>query len=48
LTKHFGEEDLERLKFIASEHPDLFNVPVTNLFFYRDEVKYYGAEVSHV
>jgi hypothetical protein len=39
---------LERLKLIAHEHPDLFTASLTNFFFYKDEVKYYGPKVSHV
>jgi hypothetical protein len=39
----------ERLKLIdiAREHPDLFNVSLTNFFFFRDEEKYYGPKESH-
>ncbi|XP_063973094.1 protein O-glucosyltransferase 2-like [Diachasmimorpha longicaudata] len=34
----------ERLKLIdiSREHPDLFNVSITNFFFFRDEVAKYG------
>jgi hypothetical protein len=51
LRKHFGEVETrrERLKFIAiaRKHPNLFNAPLTNFFFYRDEEKYYGPKVPH-
>jgi hypothetical protein len=40
----------ERLKLIdiAREHPDIFNVSLTNFFFFRDEEKYYGPKESHI
>lgn len=40
----------ERLKLIdiAREHPDLFNVSLTNFFFFRDEEKYYGPKATHL
>lgn len=40
----------ERLKLIdiAREHPDLFNVSLTNFFFFRDEEKYYGPKGTHI
>lgn len=39
----------ERLKLmvIAREHPDLFNVSMTNYFFFRDQEKVYGKS-KHV
>ncbi|PNF41553.1 KDEL motif-containing protein 1 [Cryptotermes secundus] len=40
----------ERLKLIdiAREHPELFNVTLTNFFFFRDEEKYYGPKAEHI
>lgn len=39
-----------RLKLvnISRENPDLFNVSLTNFFFYRDEIDIYGPKSDHV
>lgn len=44
------DSNLERLKLvnISREHPDLFNVSLTNFFFYRDEIHIYGPKADHV
>lgn len=40
----------ERLKLvdIARENPDLFNVSLTNFFFYRDKEAQYGPKQAHI
>lgn len=40
----------ERLQLmdIAKLHPDLFNVSMTNFFFFRDEAEKYGPKVPHM
>lgn len=40
----------ERLNLvdIARQHPDLFNVSLTNFFFFRDEENKYGPKVPHM
>lgn len=40
----------ERLKLvdIARSHPDLFNVSLTNFFFFRDEEEKYGPKEKHI
>lgn len=40
----------ERLDLIdiSREHPELFNVSITNFFFFRDEIDKYGPAQNHV
>lgn len=40
----------ERLQLIdiSRKHPDLFNVSMTNFFFFRDEIENYGPKVPHM
>lgn len=40
----------ERLDLIeiSKRHPELFNVSITNFFFFRDEMDKYGPAQSHV
>lgn len=40
----------ERLQLIdiSRLHPDLFNVSMTNFFFFRDEAEKYGPKVPHM
>lgn len=40
----------ERLNLIdiSREHPELFNVSITNFFFFRDEMDKYGPAQNHV
>jgi len=40
----------ERLNLIdiSRRYPDLFNVSITNFFFFRDEIDKYGPAQSHV
>lgn len=40
----------ERLKLvdIAREYPDLFNVSLTNFFFFRNEEEKYGPKEKHI
>lgn len=33
---------------IARQHPDLFNVSLTNFFFYKNEEDIYGPKTEHV
>lgn len=33
---------------IARQHPDLFNVSLTNFFFYKNEEDIYGPKTDHV
>lgn len=44
------DSNYERLKLvnISREYPDLFNVSMTNFFFYRDKIDLYGPKVDHV
>lgn len=41
---------LERLKLvdIARSHPDLFNVSLTNFFFFREKEEQYGPKQPHI
>lgn len=40
----------ERLDLIdiSRNYPDLFNVSITNFFFFKDEIEKYGPGQSHV
>ena len=40
----------ERLQLIdiSRKHPELFNVSMTNFFFFRDEMENYGPKVPHM
>lgn len=40
----------ERLDLIdiSRKHPELFNVSITNFFFFRDEIDKYGPAQNHV
>jgi len=40
----------ERLNLIdiSRRYPDLFNVSITNFFFFRDEIDKYGPAQSHI
>lgn len=40
----------ERLKLvdISREHPTLYNVSLTNFFFFRDREETYGPKVPHI
>lgn len=44
------DSNRERLNLvnIAKENPELFNVSLTNYFFFRDEQEKYGAATPHV
>lgn len=44
------DSNKNRLKLIdiAREHPDLFNVSLTNFFFYREQQDRYGPKSDHV
>lgn len=33
---------------LSKKHPELFNVSLTNFFFYRDEEHIYGPKTEHV
>lgn len=40
----------ERLDLIdiSRKHPDLFNVSLTNFFFFKNEIEKYGPAQSHI
>ncbi|KAI4465311.1 kdel lys-asp-glu-leu containing - related [Holotrichia oblita] len=44
------DSNKERLKLIdiSRQHPDLYNVSLTNFFFFRDKEKEYGPKADHV
>lgn len=44
------DSNKHRLKLVdlSREHPDLFNVSLTNFFFYRDVQDQYGPKSDHV
>lgn len=44
------DSNRERLNLIdiARRHPDLFNVSLTNFFFFRDEEQKYGPKDKHI
>lgn len=33
---------------LSRKHPELFNVSLTNFFFYRDEEHIYGPKTDHI
>lgn len=44
------DSNKERLKLIdiAKKNPDLFNVSLTNFFFFTDKVEQYGPKTEHI
>lgn len=44
------DSNKERLKLIdiSRQHSDLYNVSLTNFFFFRDKEKEYGPKADHV
>ena len=43
-----SNENRLKLIDISRKYPDLFNVSLTNFFFYRDKIHEYGPKVPHV